>query len=253
MRLQDKVALITGATGAIGLATAKLFAAEGAKVMLADMGEEQLKNAVADIGSDLSDYAVVDVTDEAQVKAMVDKTVARFGKVDVFLANAGIEGKIGNIADTDVSNLRKVLDVNVVGVWLGMHYVIPEMKKNGGGSIIITSSGAGVIGSPGSAPYNTSKHAVIGLMRCAALEYAADNIRVNTVNPGPIDSRMMRSIEDGYGAEHAAEFREKIMAATPMGRYGQPQEISPMMLFLATDEASYCTGSVYMVDGGNAT
>ena len=252
MRLENKVALITGAVGEIGLATARLFAAEGARVVLADLNEERLRETVAEIGSDVADYMVVDVTDEQHNAAMVEKTVSRFGKLDVFVANAGIEGKIGNIADTDADNVRKVLDVNVVGVWLGLHYAIPAMKENGGGSIIITSSGAGVIGSPGSAPYNTSKHAVIGLMRCAALECAADNIRVNTVNPGPIDSRMMRSIGAGYGAD-ADTFHAQITAATPLGRYGKPTEISPMMLFLASDESSYCTGSVYMVDGGNAT
>lgn len=253
MRLENKVALITGAAGEIGLATAKLFAAEGAKVVLADLNENALRQAVQDIGEAIADYAVVDVANEAQVKAMVDKTLARFGKLDVFVANAGIEGKVGNIDAGDVANLRKVLEVNVVGVWLGLHYAIPAMRANGGGSIIITSSGAGVIGSPGTAPYNTSKHAVIGLMRCAALECARDNIRVNTVNPGPIDSRMMRSIEEGYGPETAQKFHETVVAATPMRRYGKPSEISPMMLFLASDEASYCTGSVYMVDGGNAT
>jgi NAD(P)-dependent dehydrogenase (short-subunit alcohol dehydrogenase family) len=252
MRLKNKVALITGAAGEIGLATARLFAAEGAKVVLADLNENALRQAVQEIGETVADYAVVDVTNEEQTSAMVDKTVARFGRLDVFVANAGIEGRVGNIADSDVANLKKVLEVNVVGVWLGMHYAIPAMRASGGGSIIITSSGAGVKGSPGTAPYNTSKHAVIGLMRCAALEYAKDNIRVNTVNPGPVDSRMMRSIGDGYGIE-TEKFHETITAATPLGRYCKPAEISPMMLFLASDEASYCTGSVYMVDGGNAT
>ena len=169
MRLKNKVALITGAAGEIGLATAKLFAAEGAKVVLADLNESALQAAVREIGEEIADYAVVDVTNEAQTKAMVDKTLARFGKLDVFIANAGIEGKVGNIDVTDVENMRKVLEVNVVGVWLGMHYAIPALRANGGGSIIITSSGAGVIGSPGTAPYNTSKHAVIGLTRCAAI------------------------------------------------------------------------------------
>ncbi|MBR9911800.1 MAG: SDR family oxidoreductase [Gammaproteobacteria bacterium] len=253
MRLKDKVVLITGAAGAIGIAAVKRFSEEGAKVMLADVNLESLQPLVAQLGADRAACVAVDVTQPDQVENMVRACTDAFGGIDVFVANAGIEGKIGEIIDSDVANLDKVLAVNVRGVWLGLHYVIPVMKNGGGGSIIITSSGAGVKGAANMVPYNTSKHAVIGMMRCAALECTQYNIRVNTVNPGPIESRMMRSIAEGFAPGGGDDFNQKITAQTPMGRYGQPVEIANMMVFLGSDESSYCTGSVYMVDGGNAT
>lgn len=251
MRLQDKVVLITGAAGAIGAAAARLFAGQGAKLMLADMNADALQGMVEELGADNTACVSVDVTNPEQNEAMVAATVERFGRLDVFLANAGIEGKIGSLVESSVENFDKVMSVNVRGVWLGLHYAIPAMQKSGGGSIVITSSGAGVKGAPNLVPYNTSKHAVIGLMRCAALECAAMNIRVNTVNPGPIQSRMMTSIGDGFGDGNA--FTQAVQAQTPLGRFGLPEEVAQTMLFLASDDSSYVTGSVYMVDGGNAT
>jgi NAD(P)-dependent dehydrogenase (short-subunit alcohol dehydrogenase family) len=140
--------------------------------------------------------------------------------------------------------------VNVRGVWLGIKYLMPEMKKRGGGSIIITSSVAGIRGTPGVSAYITSKHAVIGLMRTAALEGAEHNIRVNTVNPSPIETRMMRSLEEGFAPGAAMHAKERIAATVPLQRYGSPEEVANLMLFLASDESRYCTGGVYMVDGG---
>ena len=253
MRLDKKVVLITGAGGGIGQAAVRKFVSEGAKVMLADIGTESTQPLVDELGSDNCACVAVDVTQADQVENMVRATVDTFGGIDVFVANAGTEGKIGSIIDTDVSNLDNVLAVNVRGVWLGLHYVIPVMRDGGGGSIMITSSGAGVQGSPNTASYNTSKHAVIGLMRCAALECAQFGIRVNTVNPGAVETRMMASIEDGFAEAGAGDFRSMVEAVTPLGRYGQPDEIANMMVFLGSDDSSYCTGSVYMVDGCNAT
>jgi|TARA_B110000211_G_scaffold104847_1_gene121975 NAD(P)-dependent dehydrogenase (short-subunit alcohol dehydrogenase family) len=253
MKLNNKVVLITGAGGGIGQAAVRKFVSEGAKVMLADIGTETTQLLVDELGSERCACVSVDVTQADQVANMVRNTVEVFGGIDVFVANAGIEGKIGSIIDTDVSNLDNVLSVNVRGVWLGLHYVIPVMRDAGGGSIMITSSGAGVKGSPNTACYSTSKHAVIGLMRCAALECAQFGIRVNTVNPGAVETRMMESIEAGFAAVGAGDFKSMVEAVTPLGRYGQPDEIANMMVFLGSDESSYCTGSVYMVDGGNAT
>lgn len=252
MRLANKVALITGAGGEIGTEAARKFVAEGAKVMLADLNESVLKNLVAELGEDNAGWVIANVVDEEDNKNMVAAAVAKFGKLNIFLANAGIEGKISPIESANVEDFDRVMAVNVRGPWLGIKYAAPAIREAGeGGSIIITSSGAGVKGAAALAPYNASKHAVIGLMRCAALELAADNIRVNTVNPGPIKSRMMSSIASGFDVGDA--FDEMVTAQTPMGRYGLPAEMAPLMAFLASDEASYCTGSVYMADGGNAT
>ncbi len=253
MQLKNKVVLITGAASGIGLAAARRFAAEGASLMLADMDEKALRSAAGEIGSQAVDSVVVDVSNPEQVENMVRATVTKFGRLDAFIANAGIEGKIGEIVDSDVENFDQVMAVNVRGVWLGLKYAIGAMRDSGGGSIVITSSGAGVKGQPNMAPYNSSKHAVIGLMRCAALECAQYNIRVNTVNPGAVETRMMRSIEEGFAPGSGETFKETLHAATPMGRYARPEEIANMMLFLASDESSYCTGGVYMVDGGNST
>ena len=165
MKLDNKVVLITGAGGGIGQAAVRKFVSEGAKVMLADIGTDVTQTLVDELGSERCACVAVDVAVADQVENMVRATVARFGGIDVFVANAGVEGKIGSIMDTDVANLDKILAVNVRGVWLGLHYVMPVMRDGGGGSVIITSSGAGVQGSPNTAGYNTSKHAVIGLMR----------------------------------------------------------------------------------------
>ncbi len=253
MNLEGKVALITGAASGIGLATATRFVEAGASVVLADRDEASLAAALETIASSRASQVVVDVSVADQVESMVATTVARHTRLDIFIANAGIEGKIGEIIDSTVENFDTVMAVNVRGVWLGLKYVIPVMRDGGGGSIVLTSSGAGVKGSPNLAPYNASKHAVIGLMRCAALECAKYNIRVNTVNPGAIETRMMRSIEEGFVPGGGDQFKQQITGATPMGRYGTAEEIAAMMLFLASSESSYCTGGVYMVDGGNST
>ncbi|MBU3071255.1 SDR family oxidoreductase [Aestuariicella sp. G3-2] len=250
MSVKDKVVLITGAAGEVGRATVNRFLAEGAKVMMTDLNESSLQDFAGTLKGDVA-YLAVDVSKLEDNQKMVDATLERFGQLDVFIANAGIEGKIGPISDCSLDSFRLVMDINVIGVWCGLKVVVEAMKDRGG-SIIITSSGAGVMGTANMMPYNTSKHAVIGLMRCAAKEFAPFNIRVNTVNPGPLDTRMMRSIETGYAPGAETAFQNTLKQTTPMGRYGRPDEISGMMLFLASDDASYCTGGVYMVDGGNA-
>ena len=257
-RLEGKVAVITGATGGIGSAAARLFAEEGASVALVDLDEAALQDVVSSIGDDRASYTVADVTQPDQSETYVNEAVERWGGVDVLLANAGIEGTLSPIPDYPIDEFDRVMAVNVRGVWLGIKYVVPVMRGRGGGSIVITSSTAGIGGSPEMSAYNTSKHAVIGLMRCAAMEGAPDGIRVNTVNPAPIETRMMRSIEEMRVAamddsrvtvEVAKQsFAERI----PLQRYGDPQEVAKMMLFLSSDDSSFCTGGVYMVDGGRS-
>ena len=252
-RLEGKVAVITGAAGGIGKAAAKLFVAEGASVLLVDRDEVALAAATKEIGSNRAAAFAADITTPEANAAMVRAAVERFGGIDVFLANAGIEGEVKSIADTDVASFDRVIAVNVRGVWLGLKYVMPEMAKRSGGSVVITSSVMGVGGAANLAPYVTSKHAVIGLMRSAALEGAASKIRVNTVNPSPVETRMMRSLEEGQAPAHAEMAHEMIRQRIPLGRYAEPDDIARVMLFLAGSESDFLTGGVYMADGGWST
>ena len=249
-RLDGKVAIITGGSGGIGAEAGRIFVREGAKVLLVDLQEEPLKKIVQSVGGKAISYAVADVTQPEQVQAYVRTTVERYGGVDISLQNAGIEGVVQPITDYPIDMFDKVLAVNVRGVWLGVKYLMPEMQKRGGGSIIITSSVAGIRGTAGVSAYITSKHAVIGLMKTAALEGAEHKIRVNTVNPSPIETRMMRSLEEGFAPGAAMHAKERIAATVPLQRYGTPEEVANIMLFLSSDESRYCTGGVYMVDGG---
>jgi NAD(P)-dependent dehydrogenase (short-subunit alcohol dehydrogenase family) len=251
-RLDGKVAVITGGSGGIGAEAGRLFVREGARVLLVDLHEEPLRKAVQSLDTNVVSYAVADVTQPEQVQAYVRTAVERYGGIDISLQNAGIEGVVQPITDYPVDIFDTVMAVNVRGVWLGIKYTMPEMQKRGGGSIIITSSVAGIRGAAGVSAYITSKHAVIGLMRTAALEGAEHKIRVNTVNPAPIETRMMRSLEEGFAPGAAAHAKERIAATVPLQRYGTPAEVANLMLFLASDESRYCTGGVYMVDGGTS-
>jgi len=247
--LEGKVAVITGAAGAIGAATARIMAERGATIFGVDIAGadwSRLKSALPD-GAKLV-TAEADVTDEASVKAYVDKAKAELGRIDIFFNNAGIEGPVQPIESYPLDAFLKVLGVNVAGVFLGLKYVLPVMYAQGSGSVINTSSVAGLIGSPGMAGYNTSKHAVIGITRVAATEAAPKGVRVNCVNPGPIESRMMDSINKGQSADAKAA-HDAISGAVPAKRYGTPQEVAGLVAFLASDDAGYCNGGFYTVDG----
>ena len=252
-RLSDKTAVITGGAGGIGRAAAKLFAAEGANVLVADLHEDALAQAVEEAASNRVSHCVADVTQAADNERMFATATERYGGVDILLANAGIEGVVAPIVNMDEADFDRVIDVNVKGVWLGLKYGIPHIAKRGGGSIVITSSVAGLSGTPGIAPYGASKHAVIGLMRAAARECAAANIRVNTVNPAPVETRMMRSLERGMSPDDPEGARQRINESIPLGRYAEPLDIAKVMLFLASDDAAFVTGSIYKADGGSNT
>jgi len=257
-RLSNKIALITGGAGGIGQAAARLFTAEDARAVLVDLDEAALQEVVRSIGEDKASYVVADVTQPEQVRSYVNAAIDRWGGIDIYLANAGVEGVVSSIPEYPFDMFEQVMAVNVSGVWLGLKYVIPAMGNRGGGSIVITSSTAGIGGTAGMSAYVTSKHAVIGMMRTAALECAPLGIRVNTVNPAPIETRMMRSLEEmrAAAADDSAVTLEHIKrsfeARIPLQRYGNPEEVANMMLFLASDESSFCTGGVYMVDGGRS-
>jgi NAD(P)-dependent dehydrogenase (short-subunit alcohol dehydrogenase family) len=248
--LQGKTAIITGGAGGIGAATGRLFAREGAHVVLVDRDEAQLRAAVEAAESDRVSYCVADVSDEAQTRAYIDAAIERHGGLDVLFANAGIEGKVAPLTEVDSADFDRILGVNVRGVFLGIKHAMPMMAKRGGGSIIITSSVAGLVGFPGLGPYVTTKHAIIGLMRSAALEGAPMGVRVNTVHPGPIANRMMQSLETQSAPDAPQQAHAGFEALVPMGRYGTNEEIAAMTLFLASSASSYCTGNTFVADGG---
>ena len=250
MRLENKVALITGGAAGIGLATAHRFVAEGAKVFLVDLASDALDAAVNALGNENAAACAADVTHEDEVKKYVEQTMAHYGRIDVFVNNAGVEGDVDSIVDYSIASYDQVMAVNVRGVWLGLKFVIPEMLKSGGGSIICTSSLAGLKGTPKLSPYVASKHAVVGMMRSVALEYASKNIRINTINPAPIATRMIESIESGFAPGAEEKVKEKMTAGVPMHRYGQPEEVANLILYLASDESSYTTGTCFPIDGG---
>lgn len=246
-RLENKVALITGGAGSIGKTTAKLFIEEGAKVVLVDLDDAALKKAAEELGENAA-YVAADVTKAADVEKYAAEAAGKFGKIDIFFNNAGIEGVVKPIVDFPEEVFDKVMAVNVKGVFLGCKYVLPHM--NDGGSMIITSSVAGLGGSPNFLAYVTSKHATIGIMRVAALEAAARKIRVNTIHPSPVDNRMMRSIEAGYEPGKPEEMQKSFAAGIPLGRYAQPIEIARLVLFLGSDDSQFITGAEYVIDGG---
>jgi 3alpha(or 20beta)-hydroxysteroid dehydrogenase len=191
-----------------------------------------------------------DSADEAATRAVVAATVERFGKLDIVVANAGIEGKLAPLDQLTLEEIERVLRVNVVGVWLAIKHAVPALKAAGGGAIVATSSVAGVIAFPGLGPYVASKHAVVGLVKTAAMELAPSNIRVNAVAPGPVDNRMMESLANQLGGNDPTAFRDLMNSRIPMARYGTNGEVAQLIAFLASDAASYCTGGFYCVDGG---
>ena len=192
-------------------------------------------------------FTAADVTKSEDVQRYVNDAVNAFGKIDIFFNNAGIEGVVKPTVDYPEDVFDKVIAVNVKGVWLGNKYVLPQMRD--GGSIILTSSGAGIYGGPNVSAYTASKHAVVGLMRNLTLEVASRKIRVNTVNPAPVDNRMMRSLEDGYAPGQAEAAKKEMEKAIPLGRYAEAIE-AQLVLFLASDESKYITGTTQVIDGG---
>lgn len=252
MRMQGKVAVVTGAAGGIGAATAARFAKEGCKVVIMDRDESALFTVARNIGLDVLAVAG-DVSDLAAMEHVVSRAVSAFGGLDVMFANAGIEGTVKPLLDTTVEEFDRVLAVNVRGAFNSIRASARAIASRGGGAILITSSVAGLVGAGGLSPYVTSKHAVMGLMKSAAVELAPMKIRVAAINPGPIENRMMRSIEEQAAPGAAAAVKAGFEAKVPLGRYGTNEEIANLALFLASDEASYCSGNAYVADGGYVT
>ncbi len=250
-RLEGKVAIITGATGGIGEATAQLFLNEGAKVMLVGRSAEKLKASLERVGhEDSVAHFVADAADEAATQDAVAATVDAFGGVDILFANAGTESVTKPLQDLTVEEFNYVLQTKVVGVWLSAKHCVAPMREGSGGSIIATASVAGLIGIPNIAPYVASKHAVCGFVKTAALELAESGIRVNAIAPGAIDNRMMKSVEEQISPDDPGSVHEAIRETIPLKRYGTNAEVARLVLFLGSDESSLTTGAVYTIDGG---
>ncbi len=248
-QMHNKVCVVTGGAGSIGAASAKLLRHEGAKVMLTDLSEAALKQVAGDIGGgDDVAWGAADVTKSDQVKTVMAGTVARFGKIDVLFSNAGNFGTVAPIADYPEDVFDSVLAVHVRGAFLCAKHAVPHM--NDGGSIIITSSVAGVTGDPGVYGYITAKHAQVGLMRVLAKELAARNIRVNTVHPGPVDNAFQLNVEQKLGAIIGRDGTQFFNEIIPLHRHVRAEEVARSVLFLASDASSFTTGCLLMVDGG---
>jgi NAD(P)-dependent dehydrogenase (short-subunit alcohol dehydrogenase family) len=247
-RLDNKVAFITGGESGIGLATARLFAAEGARVHLAGLHAGRLAEAVAELGPDVAACSVTDVADEAQVIAAVAEAVDRFGGLDVLFSNAGISGSIAPITEYPTDVFRRVLDVHVLGAFHLLKHAWPHLRD--GASVIINSSVVGLTSDAGISGYATAKHAQVGLMRTAAKEAAGRGIRVNSVHPGPTDTEFQRDIEvtaTGAPPDVAARIFD---ARIPLARHACADEIARSVLYLACADSSFVTGATLSVDGG---
>jgi NAD(P)-dependent dehydrogenase (short-subunit alcohol dehydrogenase family) len=244
--VEGKVVLVTGGGSGIGRATALKLAQEGATVMIADYvqeGGERTVKMIKDAGGS-ANFVHTDVSVARQVEAIVAKTLETYGRLDGAFNNAGIEGHIATTVDCSEENFDRIISINLKGVWLCMKYEIPQMLKQGGGTIVNTASICGLVGLERMPAYNASKHGVIGLTRTAALEYAPKNIRVNCVCPGAIRTPMMERTLDRGASE------QDMIAAEPIGRMGQPEEIAQGVVWLLSDAASFVTGHPMAIDGG---
>tara|TARA_B100000405_G_scaffold1122_1_gene1029 strand:+ start:1051 stop:1824 length:774 start_codon:yes stop_codon:yes gene_type:complete len=252
MKLKNRVAIITGATGDIGKNTAKKFLQEGAKVMLAGRSAEKLSRLQNELNVDGKVHNLAgEVCSESYVETLIEETLKKFNQVDIMFANAGIEGRTAVLEEQAMEDFTNLLNVNVIGVWLCIKHSIKVMKKNqGDSSIIVTSSGAGVLGYAGGGPYIASKHAVNGLVRAGAAELADSGIRINVAAPGPIDNRMMNNLAVSLNPDDPGAVRAAFEQNIPMQRWGKNEEIANLVAFLASEEASFCTGGIFMADGG---
>jgi len=246
MRLEGKVAIISGGSRGMGGFEAGLFAREGAKVVVADVLEEEGRLLVEQITGEGGDAVFVrlDVTRESDWEGTVSEAVTRYGKLDVLVNNAGVSAR-GTIEETTVADWDRVMGINAKGVFLGTRCAIPEMRKAGGGSIINISSQLGLVGMKESSPqYQASKGAVRLFTKSAAIQYASEGIRVNSVHPGPIVTPMTE------GRRADATVRQVMVARIPLGRYGESKDVAYGILYLASDESSFVTGSELVIDGG---
>ena len=252
MDFTGKVALVTGAANGIGRATALNFARQGAKLVLVDRDREAGEATAGVIRQQGAEarFVAADVTKGAEVAGYVKAAVDAYGSIDCFFNNAGIEGKWAHTAEYDEDMFDAVIAVNVKGVFLGLRHVLPVMLQQKRGAVVNTASVAGLVATPGMPAYVASKHAVIGLTKTAAGEVARQGVRVNAVCPGPVDTRMIHSLESQLNPADPGKIARRYQAAQPTGRYTTAEEISNVVVFLCSDLASNITGAQYVVDGG---
>jgi len=248
MKLENKTALITGGAGSLGLATALLFVEQGARIAVIDRDDRSLDRAQAVLPPEKAIFLAADVTSEGDMAASVEAATGHFGPIDIVFSNAGNFGEVSPIADYSTEAFRSVLDVHVTGAFLTAKYAVPAMRD--GGSLIITSSVAGTRGDPGVYGYITAKHAQVGLMRCLSKELAPRRIRVNTIHPGPLDNGFQQAVEDGIGETLGIDGTQMFNGMIPLARHGTVEEVARAVLFLASDDSSFTTGSMLMADGG---
>lgn len=243
--LENKVAIITGAASGIGKAAAMLFAKEGAKVVVSDIQEELGKSVVNEIKASGGNafFFNADTSKPNDNQALVKAAVEHYGKLDIAVNNAGIGGPLGMTADYPIDGWQKVIDVNLSGVFYGMHFQIPALEKNGGGVIVNIASILGMAGTRFSPAYVAAKHGVVGLTKASALEYAPKNIRVNSIGPGYILTPLLTNALDD-------DMLKQVEALHPIGRLGTSEEVAELILWLASPKSSFVTGSYYPVDGG---
>ena len=246
--MDGKHCVITGGAGSVGLASAKALAEAGATIMLVDRDIAALEKAADSIGANNTLVVAADISKTSEVQAFVKQAAESWGKIDVVFANAGISGTNASVADFPEDIFDDVLDVNVRGTFLTLKHAIPHIRD--GGSIVVTSSIMGVRTRPGTVGYITSKHALIGMVRCMARELAGRNIRANIIAPGPLENEFQQTIEDRVSAAMGVNATEMLNNMIPLGRHGTAEEISRAVLFLASDQSSFTTGAVLMADGG---
>lgn len=241
-----KVALVTGGNAGIGRATALEFARNGAKVVISGRREKEGNEVVAEIKAAGGEaiFVKTDVSKENEVKALIDQTLATFGRLDFAFNNAGVEQNLTPLPEQTEETYDQIMDINVKGVWLSLKHQIPAMLKTGGGAIVNNSSVAGLVGMGMVPIYVASKHAVVGLTKSAALEYAKQNVRVNAVAPAAVETRMYQDFAN------TPQMKQMLNAAHPVGRVGQPEEIASAVLWLCSDRASFVTGQTFPIDGG---
>ena len=247
--INEKVVLITGGSGSIGKETVKKFLDLGAKVVAADYNQDGLDQLNQELNNDRLKTVLCDVSNPEDIKAMFDTTINAFGTIDILVNNAGTEGKVAPVEQQKLKDYEMVMDVNVKGIFVALQHAFPLMEKNGG-SIINISSVAGLRGSANVTPYITSKHAVTGLTKAAALEGGPKGIRVNSIHPSPVDNRMMRSLEEGFAPGQADAVKQGLEQDIPLGRYAKNEEVADLIVFLASEHASFINGTQYRVDGG---